>query len=171
MIRLLGGLAVVVGGALLGIVYSRKVSRQERCLGQLIDSLRYMRSELKATAAPTTQLIGQLALNAGGEVREFYVNLLARLERLGDESFESLWLEAAADRESLPIGARQRQILGSLGAFMGKFSIEELDAALEAVIDRLGPELLSAREKTRDGNRLYPGLGLCGGFMIAAIFM
>lgn len=169
--KILGALSVIIGCGLFGLVQSRTLSRRERCLTELIDSLQYMISELKAELLPLPELIRTLSETAGNEVRKYYVNLFSALNALGEESFEHLWRTAAESEATLALSGEQRQILSTAGAFMGKFSAGEQTAALESCISRLEAQRQLAFEKAREGKKLYPGLGLGAGLMLSVMFL
>lgn len=169
--KLLGALAVVAAGVLFGIIRSELLFKRERCLSAVIDSLRYMGSELKLQSQPLPELIREMSENAAAPVREYYVNLYMAIDLLGEQSFESLWSELVMTDKSLEISDRQREILCKAGSFMGKFSVEDQALALEGCVARLEPEYNRAHEKAIEGRRLYPGLGLTAGLMLAALFI
>jgi stage III sporulation protein AB len=169
--KALGAFSVVVGCALLGFVRALLLAKQERCIAAVIDSLRYMISEMRMDAPPLPVLIAHLAEYSGEEVRGFYSKLCSAMELLGQESFEALWSGALMTDRELCLNAARRRILCKAGAFMGRFSAKEQCAALEGCIARLEPEHRLALEKAREGRRLYPGLGLTAGIMLAAMFL
>lgn len=170
--KTLGALAVIIGCGLFGLIRAMSLSRNEKCLEAVIDSLRYMISELKAEAAPLPELLSSLSAQAAsGEVRDFYSKLCSVLELLGQESFESLWIGAVMSDKELALNEKQRHILSKAGCFMGKFSVGEQATALEGCIERLEWEYRNAAEKAREGKKLYPGLGVTAGLMLAAVFL
>ena len=169
--RVLGALTVIVGCGLFGLVRAIGLRNQERCIAAVIDSLRYMGSELKALSPPLPELMSELAESARPEVRGFYEKLRAATELLGDESFEKLWTSAVMTDKTLLLNENQRRELCKAGAFIGRFSAQEQAVALESCISRLETEYRMAAEKAREGRRLYPGLGLTAGIMLAAVFI
>lgn len=169
--KILGALSVIIGCVLFGLIRAMSLTRHEKCVGAIIDSLQYMISELKTEALPLPELIALLSQTARSEVRVFYAKLSSAMELLGDESFESLWSSAVMTDSSLGLSEGERQILCKAGVFMGKFSAEEQSAALESCIARLEPERRIAAEKAREGKKLYPGLGLAAGIMLAVMFL
>ncbi len=169
--RILGALTVIIGCSLFGLVRALSLSKAERCIGAVIDSLQYMSSELKASSMPLPELITELAEVARPEVRGFYVNLNSCMSLLGDESFENIWAGLVMRDKGLVLDEKQRKLLCKAGAFMGRFSVEEQAAALESCVQRLETEYKLAADKAREGKKLYPGLGLTAGFMIAAMFI
>ncbi len=169
--RILGALTVIIGCSLFGLVRAMALQKSERCIRAIIDSLQYMSSELRATAMPLPDLIAELSAASRQELRGFYEKLHTAMQLLGDESFENIWTSAVMGDKSLYISENQRLLLCKAGAFMGRFSVEEQTAALDSCISRLEPEYRLAADKAKEGKRLYPGLGLTAGFMLAAMFI
>lgn len=169
--RALGALTVILGCGLFGLVRAMGLAKQAQCVAAVIDSLRYMASSLKASSPPLPELILELSENSKTEVREFYGKLCAATELLGDESFENMWTSAVMTDKTLLLSRESRRQLCKAGAYIGRFSVEEQTAALESCIVRLEAEYRLASEKAREGKRLYPGLGLTAGIMLAAVFI
>jgi len=169
--KLLGFLAVVLGCGAFGLSRSMALSRRAACLAASAEALRYMASSLLASACPLPELVEELSQWAGPEVRGLFSRLLEAMDKLGEESFEELWKDAVYSEPSLALDESQRHILAGAGEFMGKFSSEEQSRALERCAGRLEMECRAAEEKAREGRRLYPGLGLTAGVMLAAVFL
>lgn len=169
--KVLGAVTVIIGCCLFGLARAWGLQKQEKCIGAVIDSLRYMGSELKAVSPPLPELISDLSENARPEVLGFYMGLRSAMELLGDESFEKLWTKAVMTDKSLLLSENQRRQLCKAGAFIGRFSVEEQEAALKSCISRLETEYRMAADRAREGKKLYPGLGLTAGIMLSAVFI
>lgn len=169
--KLLGFLAVVLSCGAFGLSRSAALAGRAACLGAASDALRYMASELKASAPPLPELMEEMALWAKPQVKGLFIRLSGDMGRIGEESFQQLWKSAVMSEGSLLLDGRQRGILAGAGEFMGKFSCAEQAEALERCAFRIESEYRLAEEKAREGKRLYPGLGLTAGIMLAAVFL
>lgn len=169
--RLLGVLSVVIGCGIFGFVRAAALKRRAECLASAMDALRYIGSELRASSPTLPELIGELALTSPPGVGGLFTRLSRAMANIGQESFESLWTSAVMEEPTLPLDKNQRRMLAGAGAFMGKFSSEEQAQALEHCALRLETEYRRAEESAKEGRRLYPGLGLTAGIMLAAVLL
>lgn len=169
--RLLGVVSVIIGCGIFGLVRAFALKKRAECLASAMDALRYMGSELRASSPTLPELIGDLAQSSGSGVKGLFAGLYMDMAGIGQESFESLWTRAVMEERTLALDKDQRRLLAGAGTFMGKFSSEEQAQALEHCARRLETEYRRAEEAAKDGRRLYPGLGLTAGIMLAAVLL
>lgn len=169
--KLIGAIAVIVSCGAFGISQSRKLSRRAVCISAAAEALRYMASELRASAPPLPELMDELACSAAQPVRGFFAKLSGETKLIGEESFEAIWKRTVSSDSSMLLGEGSRRILAGAGEFIGRFSCSEQAEALERCAYKLESEYRFANEKAREGRRLYPGLGLTVGVMLAAVFL
>lgn len=169
--KLIGAIAVIVGCGAFGLLRCRTLSHQAACISAAAEALRYMASELRATAPPLPELMDELSRAAPPPVRGFFARLSGEAGMIGEESFEVIWKRTVFSEDTLLLGESSRRILAGAGEFMGRFSCEEQAEALERCAYKLESEYRIANEKAREGRRLYPGLGLTVGVMLAAVFL
>ena len=169
--RVLGALGVICGCALAGFAHANELRSRLVCISALIEALHYMAAELKAQSLPIPELISRLSEESPAEVRGFFASLAEGMPHLGEESFESIWMRVVTDDISLKLGREERAILVGIGGYIGKFSAEEQAVMLEGAQARLEERRNFAAEKSREGARLYPGLGISAGLMLSAVFL
>lgn len=166
-----GAALIVVGCTLYGLIKAAGLSRQAKCLGAFLESLRFIEAELSSTAPPLPELFERLAQSARPEVRGFYRRLREGMEGIGDKSFSQLWRQSLLNDGDLCLSAYQRAELERPGTVLGRYDFRELEGALESCLLRLEPELGAANARAKEGLRLYTGLGLVSGIMAATVML
>ena len=166
-----GAALIVAGCTLYGFIRAWGLSRQAKCLGAFLESLRFISAELSGTAPPLPELFGRLSKTARPEVRGFYRRLFESMGQIGERSLSQLWQQSLEESGELCLSSFQRAELERPGAMLGRYDFREQAAALESCLSRLEPELAAANARAKEGLRLYTGLGLVGGIMTATVML
>lgn len=165
----IGALLLVSACLLLGLGQARLLQFRRDSLAGLLDALRYMDAELKNGARPIPELFLALQERAERQIRQFFGGLNKAMESLGEESLSEIWCGCVNRDESLKLKAEQKRELCRLGNYLGRYSGTEQAEALGLCMLRLEGELTKARQEAGQGMKLYTGLGLCLGLMLAAV--
>lgn len=168
--RGVGAIFLVSACLLLGIGQARLLLHRRDSLAGILDALRYMNAELK-NGGPIPELFLALEDRAEGQLRPFFAGLNERMQSFGEESLSEIWRGSVETDRSLVLTGEQRRELGRLGNYLGRYSGEEQSEALNLCMSRLEAELLAARQEAGQGMKLYTGLGLCFGLMLAAVLL
>ena len=166
--KVTGALLVIAVFTAFGITKSMSLSGRAKCLGAVIDSLRYIYSELQSAATPIPEIFAELYRLSRPETRRMFLQLKEQMASLSDMSFGELWQSVVQDK-SLNLSAYQRGELCRLGLYLGKYPAAEQCAAIEACIMHLEAEHEAAIGRAREGRKLYTGLGLTTGLMLATV--
>lgn len=166
----IGALFLVSACLLLGLGQAGLLLRRRDSLAGMLDALRYMNAELK-NGGPIPELFSALADRAEERIRPFFVRLNERMQGFGEESLSEIWRGCVETDRSLVLKEEQRRELSRLGNYLGRYSGEEQSQALGLCMGRLEAELLSARQEAGQGMKLYTGLGLCLGLMLATVLL
>ncbi len=166
--KVTGALLVIAVFTAFGIIKSMSLSGRAKCLREVIDALRYISSELQSAATPIPEIFAELYRLSGPETGQMFLRLKENMASLSDMSFGELWQMALQDR-SLNLSAYQRDELGRLGLYLGRYPAGEQCAAIDACIMHLESEHEAALGRAREGRKLYTGLGLTTGLMFAAV--
>lgn len=165
-----GAVFLVSACLLLGLGQARLLLRRRDSLAGMLDALRYMNAELK-NGGPIPELFLALEDRAEGQIRPFFAGLNERMQGFGEESLSEIWRSCVETDTSLVLTDEQRRELGRLGNYLGRYSGEEQSEALGLCMGRLEAELLAARQEAGQGMKLYTGLGLCLGLMLAVVLL
>lgn len=164
--RLTGAVLLAAAGLLAGLTARRAMEARVRRLTELLGFLELLSMELGRFRTPMPELFGGLAGRTRGAASELCERVSAGLDRLGERTFSDIWAEAAA-----PLPAEERDLLGPLGAVLGRYGAEEQLLA----VDRCRHDTEQAREAAaaalRDRGRLAVGLGAAGGAALAVLLI
>lgn len=163
-----GAILVIAAFTAFGITKSKSLSGRAKCLGAIIDALRYICSELQSAATPMPEIFAELYRLSRPETRKLFLQLDENMDSLSDLSFGELWQSALQDK-SLNLSDYQRDELCRLGLYLGRYPAAEQCSAIEACILHLESEHEAAIGKAREGRKLYTGLGLTAGLMFATV--
>ena len=169
MIKLLGSVLVAGGGLWLGIFACARLRLRLRVLEEVIRGLALLEGEMALKGGALEELMLALSHRAPGAAGELFSAYAHALSRLGEDTAAGLW-RAAVD--NLPDLSREgKDILASLGEFLGRYDREEQCAAMTAVRGQL--EQLRAREgeKCRENCRLCRVLSLSGGGFLVILLI
>ena len=166
--KLVGALFVVVAATLLGVSKASALGKREKTLAAVIAALGYVRCELQSAATPLPELLGNLRSRSQVELANFYDELSA----FGGsgESFEDAWTKAVGCA-ALCLSEGQKRELSRLGQYLGRFPGGAQCEAIDACLSHLKPEHEAARAAARQGKKLWTGLGLAAGLMLAAVLI
>lgn len=168
--KIAGAVIVVAVFTLLGMSRAAGLSKRARCLGAVIESLRYIMSELRSVSTPLPEIFYKLEEVSRPETKKFFQVLCGGMASLEDRSFGEIWREALREG-GLCLSEGQLTELNRLGLSLGRYSAEEQCSALSACMTRLEAEYGAAMQRSREGRKLYTGLGLATGIMLAAVLI
>ena len=169
--KIIGALLLVAACTLFGVGQARKLLFRQSCLEGVLDSLRYMEAELKNGAVPIPDIFDILRKLPDSKLRSFFSELNGKMLSFGEESLAEIWSDAALHNQSISLSDRQRQELSRVGNYLGRYSESEQSEAIDACILHLETELTRTAVKTREGVKLYTGLGITAGLMLAAVLV
>lgn len=155
MARALGAALVLGACAYLGLRLAGELRARVRLLGELCDRLALLRSDVVFRLLPLPEALSHAGFGA----------LTARLAQKQPPPLETLWHDYFATLE--PLAAEPRAALDALGAQLGKYDAEAQRAALDACIEALRAAQTDARALSARRGRLYSGLGLTLGLLVA----
>ena len=169
MIKLLGSVLVAGGGLWLGIFAAARLRLRLRALEDVIRGIALLEGEMALRGGALEELMQTLAPRAPGAAGGLFADYARALSRLGEDTAAGLW-RAAVDNLS-ELSREGKDILASLGEFLGRYDREEQCAAMTAVRGQL--EQLCAREgeKCRENCRLCRVLSLSGGGFLVILLL
>ncbi len=169
--KIIGALMLVCACTLLGVVQAKKLHFRQSCLEGVLDGLRFIDAELKNGAVPIPEIFSELCELPDTSLHNYYVNLNDKIGCLGEASLSEIWCGSALEDRSISLSDRQRQELSRVGNYLGRYSESEQSEAIGACVEHLEAELKSSSEKAKQGTKLYMGLGLTFGLMLAAVLI
>lgn len=171
MLRTIGVVLVVLGPSVMGISKALSLKAHARFLSDFVAALELMRAEICTRLTPIPELTEYLAKSAPHGCRAFFAGLEKRMGLLGEMSFSQLW-EREADTLTEPqLSGEERSAVRALGMSLGRYDVREQQAAIDMSIARLSLLAEEARKQSGIQGRLWTGLGVTGGLMLAIIMI
>lgn len=165
----MGAVFVLVSCGGFGAGIAGGYRRRERLLRQLMNVLENMEAELGYHLIALPELTKQAAGDAGGILRDVFLNLTRELSWQAQPDASGCMYAAMEQCHDLP--SCLRRPLVQLGQTLGRFDLEGQIQGLEAARDTCRREL-SRLEKNRDVRlRSYQTLGLCAGAALVILFL
>jgi|GEM_PF-1584947 len=169
--KIIGALLLVAASTLLGVGQARKLYYRRSCLEGVLDALRFIDAELKNGSVPIPEIFQELKRLPPSQLSSFFENLNARMARFGEESLSEIWSGCVLSDNTISLSEGQRQELCRVGTYLGRYSETEQSDAIAVCLERLGTELTRSADKAREGAKLFTGLGLTFGLMLAAVLI
>lgn len=169
--RTIGALFLVFACTLFGIGQARKLFFRQSCLTGALDALRFMSAELKNGAVPIPEIFAELRSLPNTKLHSFFETLCTKMDSFGAESLADLWSGCVMNDQTISLSQRQRQELSRVGSYLGRYSETEQSDAIAVCAEHLEIELKMSSDKAREGAKLFTGLGLTFGLMLAAVLI
>jgi len=169
--RIIGALLLAVACTLFGLGQARRLYFHKSCLEGFLDALRYMDAELKNSSEPVPDIFGELKSRGDWKLCEFFRKLCLRMENFGEESLADIWSGCVMEEESVRLTPSERRELCRVGAYLGKFSEDDQSEAIQACVSHLNDALRELSEGAREKAKLYTGLGITAGLMLATVLI
>lgn len=170
MLRLLGAVLVIGGGAWVGLGAAGELEGRAKALDAWADALELMESELSFRLSAMPELTGRLSHSARSPAKEVFMAVQKGLERLGEAPFEELWREALTVHPG-PLKEEELNVLLALGAVLGRYGWEDQCRSLEGARQSLRERSAQVREELRQKGKAYAALGVSLGAFLTILLL
>lgn len=166
------GCALVVGACTwMGVDGASRLKKRVKTLSEIIVSLELMRGEICTRLTPMPELMSILALDGPAATRGFFSRVLEGLALLGQRTMNGIWTDAVESSPELSLKDDEARALAELGSSLGRYGTHEQELAIDRCIAEFEGFRISARAAYSKDGRLYTGLGLAGGCILAVILV
>lgn len=164
MVRWFGILLVLIASGCLGFLQAAELRRRPRLLKAASDSLKIIRSDIAFRLLPLPDTLRHAAQTASGLLRGTYATLA---EQMCSETkpFSSQWRAAFSALDGF--SPEDYAALCALGEQLGKYDADAQLDAIDYCIHYLQTAEQDARAAAAQRGRLYSGLGLTVGMLVA----
>ena len=170
MLRLVGAGMLLAASAALGLSAAGELTARVRDLEQLILAIKSMEWELHSKRSLLPEVLRRTMSCMTGNVKEFYLLCISRLERKEGVPFSQIW-EQAAEAAPLHLNDTDRALLLEVGRILGRSDADSQCIALKETRERLTRALEDAREEKNRMGRVYGMLGITAGSFLAIILI
>ncbi|MGI5935463.1 MAG: stage III sporulation protein AB [Oscillospiraceae bacterium] len=171
MTKLIGAMLLVMAGAGMGLVKAGHLHFRVQSLSSILSSLEIMRGEICTRLTPLPEIFSLLAAEAPSPADKFFSAMKTGMSGLGQRSLGEIWGQALKDTPALALKPEEERALHLLGMSLGRFDVSEQKQAIDRCMESMGRFLEKAREDAQTQGRLYTGLGLAFGMMLAVILL
>ena len=170
-LRLLGAALIVLGGGVWGWTQRARLRQRETALAAVCAALAQLRAEIVERRAPIREIAHTLRENAPAPCRAWFAALADELDAEDTAGFAGLWRRVLETRAALPLRRDELEPLCLLGLSLGRYDAPEQGAAIDRCLCEMERAHARAREDTQTRGRLYSGLGLAAGALLAVVLL
>ena len=170
-LRLLGAVCVVTACTVWGRLRALALRRTAGTLRAVCRLLMQLKSEITELRTPLPELIGRLAAEAPDCCRGWLTALDAAMQDEPDARFASLWQRTLKSDAPPGLGEEETECLCLLGLSLGRYDAPEQGAAIDRCLRETERAQLRAEENARTQGRLFTGLGLAAGLLLAILLL
>ena len=171
MYRIVGCILVVAAGAGMGFSGSMRLSEQIRILEKLLQMVICLKGEIRCGNASLPDAFYGAAGRMNGKYREFLISAADRMKAGTGEKLSQICRECAENalkKAALPMGKRT---LFSFGEYLGYMDLEMQMRQLSLYENNLEAEILKRKAEVSGKKKLYQGIGILGGLLLAVLLV
>ena len=164
--HVVGAFLLILALSGFGFIRTLDLKQRPRELRMMIDAMALLRSDITSRMLPLPDALAHAGGACGGLARVLLISVTDRLISTS-ESFEEVW-KSAVNQLSV-LNKDDRAVLCRLGSHLGQFDAASQGSAIDACIISLKRNEVQACEYANQYSRLYTGLGLTLGAMLAVV--
>ena len=166
MTHVLGAFLLILALSGFGVIQTMELKQRPRELRMMIDAMALLRNDIVSRMLPLPDALAHAGGSCSGLARYFLITVSDRLGN-SSEQFSSIW-EGSVDLLNI-LSREDRAVLCRLGSHLGRFDAAAQGEAIDACILSLKQNEAQACEYEKQYSRLYTGLGLTLGAMLAVV--
>lgn len=172
MYRIVGCILVVVAGAGMGFSGSMRLSEQIRILEKLLQMVICLKGEIRCGNASLPDAFYGAAGRMNGKYREFLISAADRMKAGTGEKLSQICrecAESALKKSCLTHG--EKDAFFSIGKYLGYLDREMQLRQLSLYEKNLEVEIGNLKKEASGKKKLYRGLGVFGGLLLAVLLV
>lgn len=172
MYRIVGCILVVAAGAGMGFSGSMRLSEQIRILEKLLQMVICLKGEIRCGNASLPDAFYGAAGRMNGKYREFLISAADRMKAGTGEKLSQICrecAESALKKSCLTHG--EKDAFFSIGKYLGYLDREMQLRQLSLYEKNLEVEIGNLKKEASGKKKLYRGLGVFGGLLLAVLLV
>ena len=166
MIRICGMVLLVLSVSGIGWMRASELRQRPRALRGMIEVLSLLRDDIAARAMPLSDALAHVGGVSGGNSGEFLISTAYKLQH-SDRIFREIW---ESEVQTLPFLSREdRGTISQLGKHLGVVDAVSQERAMDTCLHALERAEQEALSRAGQFGRLYAGLGMTIGTMLAVV--
>lgn len=170
ILHIMGAGLIILAGGLLAKSKTAMLKVHIETLSSLITSLQIMRSEINVNLTPIGEIITDLSESADPRCHQLFSKTADLLTVHGAPYFSHCWRAGIAQYSDI-LTEREQNALLALGEILGKYDVADECNAIERCILELNAGYESSKLRYASDARLYAGMYLTIGCILAIILL
>lgn len=170
ILHIMGAGLIIMAGGLLARFKTATLKVHIETLSALMTALQIMRSEIHVNLTPIREIITDLSESAHPRCRRLFSETANSLEVYGAPYFSHCWRAGIAQYADI-LTEREQNALFALGEILGRYDVSDECNAIERCILELNAGYESAKLRYSTDARLYAGMYLTIGCILAIILL
>lgn len=170
ILHVIGAGLIILAGGLLAKSKTVILKAHIDMLSSLMTSLQIMRSEINVNLTPIGEILVNLSDHSDPHCRRLFSETAALLETHGAPYFSYCWRTCIAQHCEI-LTEHERNSLLALGEILGRYDVAEECSAIDRCVLELNAGYESAKLRYSTDARLYAGMYLSIGCILAIILL
>ena len=172
MYRIIGCILIVAAGSGMGLSGSMRLSEQIRTLENLLQMVICLKGEIRCGNASLPDAFYGAAGRMNGKYREFLINAADRMKAGTGEKLSQICRDCAkSSLKKSCLTQEEKDAFFCIGEYLGYMDLEMQMRQLSLYEKNLEEEILKRKEEVSGKKKLYRGLGILGGLLLAVLLV
>lgn len=163
--RLIGAVLLIAAAAGFGMIRASQLRQRPVVLHAVCDALAVLKNDIVSRGMTIPDTLAHVSFQCAETIRPFFLTVCLCLKESTDR-FSEIW-NKGAETLSPYLNHRELETLRELGVHLGKYEVKAQAEALDVCIKALENDARTAFQDSKQFGRLYMGLGLTVGTMLA----
>lgn len=170
MCRIIGCVLIVAAGSGMGLSGSMRLSEQIRTLENLLQMVICLKGEIRCGNASLPDAFYGAAGRMNGKYREFLINAADRMKAGTGEKLSRIYRDCAKSAlKKSCLTQEEKEAFFCIGEYLGYMDLEMQMRQLSLYEKNLEDEIFRLKEEVSGKKKLYRGLGILGGLLLAVL--
>ena len=169
-IHVIGAGLLILAGGLFAKNKTAALKSHLTMLASLASSLQVMLSEIQVNLTPIGEILEMLSAFGAPCSRRFFQEVSDQFTAQGAPYLEQCW-NTAVDRCCAGLSDEEQRAMRTLGEVLGRYGVDEECAAISRCVSELNTVHTQLRRRYSADVRLYTGLGLTAGCILAIVLL
>lgn len=172
MLKLIGGLAIIIATTSIGYVYSMVYEERVKQLRELQYALNILESEIVYSSTPICKALSAASENSTTFIGVMLKKMSELLEQRSVSSIYDAYVKVSKElKNQLYLEKEEKETIGSFVHSLGSADIEGQKKNFNITIKKLEGFEKRAEESRDKNSKLYRYIGLCGGVLIVLVLV